>query len=153
MINKFIKIICCLIMFTSCGFKLVTNDFNYNIVNIISSGDKRINYILKNKLATNSNKNEGQLIQLELKTNKLKTIKEKNISNQVTKYEINIETLVKYTIVDKGLNNKFKVSKNGFYDVASRHSETLNNEKNLINLLVNSLSNDIINNLKSDLND
>ena len=157
MIKNIAKIflICLLFVTTGCGFKVLNEleDNNFTINDIQTTGDKRINYILKNKLATNSNKNEGQLIQLELKTNKLKTIKEKNISNQVTKYEINIETLVKYTIVDKGLNNKFKVSKNGFYDVSTRYSQTLTTERNLVNLLTKDLSKEIIDQLSNKLND
>ncbi len=150
---KLIKIFFFLLLFSGCGFKLVKDNFNYQITDIISSGDKRINYILKNNLLKNSNKKNNKIIQLKINTKKEKTIKEKNISNQVTKYEIKIETLVEYTDLENIFNNKFTISKNGFYDVASRHSETLNNEKDLVKLLVKSLSDDIINNLKSDFND
>ena len=40
-----------------------------------------------------------------------------------------------------------------FYDVASRYSETLNNEKNLINYLIDELTEEIVSNLANKLND
>ena len=55
--------------------------------------------------------------------------------------------------LEKDLKNEFTLSKSGFYDVASRYSETLNNEKNLINYLIDELAEDIISNLANKLND
>ncbi len=150
---KLIQLAFCFLMLASCGFKVVSNVKNYNISEIITEGDKKINYFLKNKLIINSNNGNENLVKLNINTEKFKSIKEKNLNNQITKYEINVETQVEYVILSNGLSDKFTLSKSGSYEVASRHSETLNNEKNLINLLINDLSKDILDKLTAHLND
>ena len=138
---------------TNCGFKIMNNSINFQINEITVEGDKKINYHLKNKLSIYSNKSNENLIQINIKTNKAKTIKEKNISDQITKYEIRIDVFVDYDIIGTKTSNKFLVSKSGFYNVETRHSETLDNEKDLINLLINDLAEEILDNLTTDLND
>ena len=138
---------------TNCGFKIMNNSINFQIIEITEEGDKKINYYLKNKLSIYSNKSNENQIQINIKTNKAKTIKEKNISDQITKYEIRIDVFVDYDIIGTKTSNKFLVSKSGFYNVETRHSETLENEKDLINLLINDLAEEILDNLTTDLND
>ena len=150
--SNFLIIIFFLIL-TNCGFKIMNNSINFQIIEITEEGDKKINYYLKNKLSIYSNKSNENLIQINIKTNKAKTIKEKNISDQITKYEIRIDVFVDYDIIGTKTSNKFLVSKSGFYNVETRHSETLENEKDLINLLINDLAEEILDNLTTDLND
>ena len=150
--SNFLIIIFFLIL-TNCGFKIVNNSINFQINEITVEGDKKINYHLKNKLSIYSNKSNENLIQINIKTNKAKTIKEKNISDQITKYEIRVDVFVDYDIIGTKTSNKFLVSKSGFYNVETRHSETLDNEKDLINLLINDLAEEILDNLTTDLND
>ena len=138
---------------TNCGFKIMNNSINFQIIEITEEGDKKINYYLKNKLSIYSNKSNENQIQINIKTNKAKTIKEKNISDQITKYEIRVDVFVDYDIIGTKTSNKFLVSKSGFYNVETRHSETLENEKDLINLLINDLAEEILDNLTTDLND
>ena len=56
--KKIIKpfLIVALIFLNNCGFKVVdlSSSNNFTIKNIISTGDKKINYKLKNKLKFNS---------------------------------------------------------------------------------------------------
>tara|TARA_B100000963_G_C22471224_1_gene600223 strand:- start:175 stop:642 length:468 start_codon:yes stop_codon:yes gene_type:complete len=151
--NQFIKIICGFLLLVGCGFSVVTNDANFRIVEVKTTGDKEINYFLKNKLLLNSLDDKKKSIKLNVNTKKTKSIKEKNISNQITKYEIKLELEINYIISSKNLSEKFIIVKNGSYDVATKYSETLNNEKNLINLLVNDLADDILYNLKLNLDD
>ena len=150
--SNFLIIIFFLIL-TNCGFKIMNNSINFQIIEITEEGDKKINYYLKNKLSIYSNKSNENQIQINIKTNKAKTIKEKNISDQITKYEIRIDVFVDYDIIGTKTSNKFLVSKSGFYNVETRHSETLENEKDLINLLINDLAEEILDNLTTDLND
>ena len=144
-----------LILFvTSCGFKVVnkSDQANFNIVNISSTGEKRINYKIKNELLFYSNADQINSINLELETTKNKIIKEKNINNKITKYEVVINVSV--TIIEtSSLNiNKFKVSKSGDYSVATQHSQTLNNEKKLLDLLIDEISNDIFDKISAKFN-
>ena len=136
-----------------CGYSVINNNANYNILELTTDGDKKINYYLKNKLQQNSAKNNDINLKMEINTKKLKSIKEKNISNQITKYEIKIITEVKYSVISKNISSNFNIAKSGIYNVSARHSETLNNEKNLIDLLVDDLSEDILDNLAAEMND
>ncbi len=152
--NKFLLTSFLFLLFlTHCGFSVISNNANYNILELITEGDKKINYSLKNKLQQTSKKNNENNLKLEIDTKKLKTIKEKNISNQITKYEIKIITKIKYSIISKEISGSFNISKNGIYNVSSRHSETLNNENNLIGMLVDDLSENILENLAAEIND
>ena len=152
--NKFLLTSFLFLLFlTHCGFSVISNNANYNILELITEGDKKINYSLKNKLQQTSKKNNENNLKLEIDTKKIKTIKEKNISNQITKYEIKIVTKIKYSIISKEISGSFNISKSGIYNVSSRHSETLNNENNLIGLLVDDLSENILENLAPEIND
>ena len=142
-----------LFLLSSCGFKVVTNTNNYKFDDIYISGDKRINYTLKNKLISSSNPESINVIKLNIFTNKEKIIKEKNIYNKVTKYEIKINAKVDFSFIKNGIKDNLTIVKTGFYDVGTRYSETLNNEKKLTNLLIDSLTKEIIKNLNIKLND
>ena len=65
--KKIIKtfLVAALIFLNNCGFKVVdlSTSNNFTIKNIISTGDKKINYKLKNKLKFNS-KNQASKILL-----------------------------------------------------------------------------------------
>lgn len=151
--NNLTSFICFFLLITGCGFKLVNNSVEYQIAEINITGDKKINYFLKNKILLNSNEEGEKLLKLNINTTKLKTIKEKNISNQVTKYELRIDAQVEYTEIQNGATSKFSLAKKGFYDVSSSYSKTLNNEKNLISLLIDEMSKDITDKLSNTLND
>ena len=142
-----------LFLLSSCGFKVVTNTNNYKFDDIYISGDKRVNYTLKNKLISSSNTKSTNVIKLNIFTDKEKIIKEKNISNKVTKYEIKINAKVDFAFIKNGMKDNLTIVKTGFYDVGTRYSETLNNEKKLTNILIDRLTKEIIKNLNIALND
>jgi len=141
---KFIIGIISVFIFTNCGFKVVNNIVNFNISEISTIGDKKINYNLRNKLLASSNKNNNNIIKLKLESKRDKSIKEKNINNQITKYEMRVDVEVIYETINGKISKGKIFSKNGFYDVGDRQSITLNAEKNVTNLLINDLADDII---------
>ena len=141
------------LIIASCGFKVVEKTANYKILEIYTEGDKKINFIIKNKLLHHSNIENSNLINLTINTNKKKVIKERNISNQIPKYEITIVAQVKYEQIKNNSSGEFVLSRNGSYDVGNRHSETLNSEKNLINLMIDDISDNITEELTNILND
>lgn len=149
------KILILLILLTSCGFKVIDNskqsDFYINEINTV--GDRRVNFILKNELIRNSKKDSLNQINLEITSKKIKKIKEKNIKNQVTKYEINLNVELKVKITSKDKMFKISSSSNGNYSVADNYSSTLSNEKKLIENLVENISEDIIKKISSNIND
>ena len=154
MILKYLRIIIFFPLLLSCGFKIINENQlrNFDIINISSTGDNRINFLLKNNLEDDKEK-FNKKIKLFLETKKLKEIKEKNIKNEITKYSINIKVKVDYSLIGNPKKKSFIVSKNGNYNVASQYSQTINNEKNLITSLTSLIEEDIVNNLIALIND
>lgn len=151
---KFFIIIFLFFSLNGCGFKLKNLNNNYNITDLQTSGDKKINYKIKNKILNSSRENGQNLITISIDTKKQKIIKEKNISNQITKYEIKIISSVELQILgDKNTTNKFTILKSGDYNVSSKYSNTLITEKSLVDTLVNDIIEDILENITSELND
>ena len=127
---KFFIIIFLFFSLNGCGFKLKNLNNNYNITDLQTSGDKKINYKIKNKILNSSRESGENLITISIDTKKQKIIKEKNISNQITKYEIKIISSVELQILgDKNTTNKFTILKSGDYNVSSKYSNTLITEK------------------------
>jgi len=152
--KNILRILLVMFLTTGCGFKIVnqTKLINYSITKIETTGDKRINYNLKNSILTSFKNDKEKKIVLNIETKKNKSIKEKNIKNEITKYHINIISKIK--IKNENLNIKsFQVTKSGDYNVSTQYSETLNNEKKLIRLLSNNLAEDIVEEILFRLND
>ena len=134
-----------------CGFKVVNQSglIDFKIENISTSGDNRTSYIIKNKLLPYS-KVDGKKINLEINLNKNKIIKEKNIKNETTKFEISITAIIQYRSDENG---RFEISKRGDYNVASQYSQTLTNEKKLVKTLSENIAENIIEELIQRTND
>ena len=135
-----------LITLSNCGFKVIKQsaDANLNISKIVSEGDRRIGYQIKNKLAFYSQENSSNLSELNLEIIKEKKIKEKNIKNEITKYELQIKINIKHYKPLSGTVNTFSLIESQSYTVDKQHSQTLNNEKKVINLLTDKLFDQII---------
>ena len=151
---KLITIAISLILLTGCGFKIIDKRelLNFNIKEISTNGDKRINFELKNKLSDYNDTNSSKVIKIELDTKKTKSIKEKNISNEVTKYQIKIIVNVKLIKIDNTNNLEFTIEREGDYVVADKFSQTLNNEKKLIRNITEKISESIIGEIINKLN-
>ena len=125
--KKLIAILLTLVL-TGCGFKVVQNSSfnNFSISDIITEGDKRINFRLKNKLSSASTESVDKLIQISLN--------------------------VTCTEISKGSEFEFSKSKTGDYSVSNQYSRTLSNEKKLVELLTNNIADQILNELITKLN-
>ena len=121
-------------------------------MNINTSGDKNISFLIRNKLNFESKEKTNQL-EIEIFSEKLKTIKEKNIANEITKYEIKVILNVKYKALPNGVTDNFIISKYGDINVTAEHLNTLNNEKKLVEVLVNDLIEEILFKLSVKIND
>ena len=153
-LNK-IFLILFLFITSNCGYKVLNNSEinNFNMVQIKSSGDQRINFKIKNILTVNSSKNKENSLIMELNTKKEKKVKEKNIKNEITKYEILLSSRVKLNFLENNIEKEFTVTSTGDYIVGNKYSTTLSNEKRLISNLTEDLSKKIINNINLVLND
>ena len=92
-------------------------------------------------------------ITININTKKDKIIKEKNIKNEITKYEITIIADVTFSEITKNNSYSFTVIKNSSYDVASQNSVTRNNEKKLVSVLSDNLADEILKEIRLRLND
>ena len=143
------------LILAGCGFKVVNQSENqrYKINEIEFKGENRVNYFIKNKLLKKSNNESlNNEITLLVTTKKSKIIKEKNIKNEITKYEISITSI----IVAKSKENnsyEFNVSSIGDYSVSEQNSITINNEKKLIKILSQDIADKIISELDLTIND
>ena len=151
---KLITIAISLILLTNCGFEIIDKRelLNFNIKEISISGDKRINFELKKKLSSYNDINSNKIIKIELDTKNSKSIKEKNVNNEITKYQIKVLVDVKLVKKDNTNNLEFFVEQEGDYVVADKFSQTLNNEKRLIRKIIDKLSEEIIDEIINKLN-
>ncbi len=154
--KTFLIIILSLGLLSSCGYKVLdkSNLANFNIVELNSTGDNKINFFIKNKLKnkiTNS-KEENEII-IDLQTVKTKNIKDKNINNQITKYEITVVSTIKVNFINKNISEIIQISSSGNYDIVSSQAKTINNQDNLEKFLAEKISEKILNKLIILIND
>ena len=131
-------------LLTNCGFKIKNNSIDFKLTEIVTKGDKRVNFNIKNSLANNFNNNSSVIKKIIIETSKNKSIAEKNIKNEITKYKIAIT--VNITLINLTNNNSqnFSIIKEGIYNVDDTYSVSLNNEKKLVKLLTISLTEEIV---------
>ena len=153
--KKIILIIFLLISINNCGFKIAEKKTlrGYFISEINASGEGRINYKIKNLLNANSTDNALKKLKITLNTNKEKKIKEKNINNEIKKYQMNITTKVKFKDDLQKLSGDFTINVSGEYMVLEKHIQTINNEKKLQKNLADEIADKIIEELSDKLND
>ena len=131
-------------LLTNCGFKIKNNSIDFKLTEIVTKGDKRVNFNIKNSLANNFNNDSIVKKKIIIETSKNKSIAEKNIKNEITKYKIAIT--VNITLINLTNNNSqnFSIIKEGMYNVDDTYSVSLNNEKKLVKLLTISLTEEIV---------
>ena len=139
----------------NCGYKVIneTEKNNFSIQKITTSGDKRVNFKIRNNLLNYTEKNNQNSLLVDIITKKSKSIKEKNIKNEITKYEISLNAIVKFRLNNNDINYEINVSNNGNYLVSDSYSTTLSNEKKLIDDLIESLSEEILKKITLKLDD
>ena len=139
----------------NCGFKVINESEknSFSIQEIKTSGDKRINFKIKNNLLNSAKKIDQNTLVINLNTKKTKNIKEKNIQNEITKYEISLDVSLEFNLINNDTNYKINLSNSGDYLVVDSYSSTLNNEKKLTNDLIENISKKILKKISLKLND
>ena len=150
---NFFVLVLFFLLINNCGFKPLENQIDFTINEIEVSGDKRISYKIINKLKTSTVKNKNKIVNLDIEVNKKINIKEKNIKNEVTKYEIIITANVEYNIIGIDKEKKFIVSNLGEYLAAKQYSNEIRNERFVVELITDDIVSKIINKIKLHLND
>ena len=137
-----------IIVLSSCGFKPVDKSkfLDFNIVELNTNNNKKINFILRQKIKRAlSNKEAPNQIILTINTNQIRNVNEKNVKNQITKYEISLTAKVDILFLEKNKSKIFEVNDKGVYDIGNTHSDTIKNKKAVEELLAKRISEKIIN--------
>ena len=139
----------------NCGFKVLdkSQNSNFSIQEIRSSGEVRINYKIKNNILTNSKEGSENQVIVSLNTKKIKSIKEKNIKNEITKYQISLTTDVEFFLINGNTRANFSKSVVADYVTGDSYSTSINNEKKVEEELIENLSEKILDEIIFKLND
>ena len=150
--KKILTITFLFVLLSGCGFKKI-NEPNlkfYSIGDIKLSGNKQLGLVIQNKLKLSSNKDSKNTLFLNINLEKNKTMKEKDSSNKITKYDIKLTADVSIKTASEILEKKFETM--DFYDVTTNYSNTIRAQKNLENELARSIADELINYLKLKFN-
>ena len=155
MIAKKYSIITLIFLLTSCGFKVIDYSKlnNFKIESIETNGENSINYRLKNKIKVISNEQSNNLVKLTIFSRKINNIKEKNIKNEITKYELEIITEVSYEVLNNNIQESFEINVTGDYPVGQKYSNTIKNQANTLETLTDEVAILIKRKLSQSLND
>ena len=155
MIAKKYSIITLIFLLTSCGFKVIDYSKlnNFKIESIQTNGENSINYRLKNRINIISNEQSNNLVKLTIFSRKINNIKEKNIKNEITKYELEIITKVSYEVLNNNIQKSFKINVTGDYPVGQKYSTTIKNQANTLGTLTDEVAIIIKRKLSQSLND
>ena len=100
------------------------------------------------KIQRFSNENSTSKIKILIDLKKNKSIKEKNIKNKVTKYNLTLSANV--TIIDLNTNTEIKrnFTAQQTYNVDDSYSNTVNNSKEANNSLIDTIVDEILDQLR-----
>lgn len=144
------------IFFTNCGFKVLdkTTLDKLKINEINTVGDKKINFLIKNKIIKLSDANSlGELINIDIDSKKNKNIKEKNKQNKITKYQIEVITNLEILFLNKNIKKEIIIFEEGYYNVSGNNNTNRERQKKLEINLSEKISDEIIKNIYKIIND
>ena len=140
---KFLISFILIISVSACGYSRLndqSNELKFN--NIEINGDKRLAYILKNKLTLLSKTGSKNTYDLSINLTNSKTSKIKDATGKTTRFNLVLNGDLKLTNNKKIVYNRL-FTVNNDYDVSKNHSDTIRNEKNSMQNNVDALSEEI----------
>ena len=125
----------------SCGYQPILKDSqNFSISKFKLEGNKRISGLLKNNLI--STKDSLNVIELDIKSEKKTAVSNKNQSGKILTYSITLTFEIAASDKKNILFTKvFTKSQN--YSASDLHSDTLNNEKKVVESLIESIASEL----------
>jgi len=134
----------------SCGFKKINqSDNQIYLQNVNVQGESRIAYLIKNDILLISNKNAKNKYDVNLTILKNKSVKIKDKTGKVTRYNIRLSGDLLLTNNDSLEKTKKSFYHNSDFDVDANHTSTISNEKNAFSNTVQQLSEEIKNYIKT----
>ena len=140
---KFLLVIILLISVNACGYSRLSdksNDLKFNTIEI--NGDKRLAYILKNKLTLLSKTESKNTYDLSINLTNSKLSKIRDATGKTTRFNLVLNGDLKLADSNKIVYSRM-FTVNNDYDVSKNHSETIRNEKNSMQNNIDSLSEEI----------
>ena len=140
---KFLLSIIVIISVSACGYSRLndqSNELKFN--NIEINGDKRLAYILKNRLTLLSKTESRNTYDLSINLTNSKVSKIKDATGKTTRFNLVLNGDLKLTNNKKIVYNRL-FTVNNDYDVSKNHSDTIRNEKNSMQNNVDALSEEI----------
>ena len=126
----------------SCGYQPILNkdNQNFSISKFNLEGNKRISGLLKNNLI--STKDSLNVIELDIKSEKKTAVSNKSQSGKILTYSITLTFEIAASDNKNVLFTKvFTKSQN--YSASDVHSDTLNNEKKVVESLIESIASEL----------
>ena len=111
-------------------------------------GDTRESFVIQKKIKRFSNKDSANKVKIYINLTKGKTIKEKNIQNKVTKYNLSLSADVKIIELNTAREIKRTFVANQTYNVDDNYSNTVNNLKAANNTLIDKIIDEILDQLR-----
>ena len=126
----------------SCGYQPILNkdNQNFSVSKFNLEGNKRIAGLLKNNLI--STKKALNVIELNIKSEKKRAVSNKSQSGKVLTYSVTLTFEVTASGNENILFNKV-YTKSQNYSAADVHSDTLNNEKKVVESLIESIASEL----------
>ncbi len=139
-----------LFLVSSCSYQKMNSvdQKKFNIKEFEVTGDSRESFVIKKKIQRFSNKNSENKIKILIELKKNKSIKEKNIQNKVTKYNVSLSANVKIIELDTNKEIKRSFTANETYSVEDSYSNTINNSKEANNSLIERIVDEILDQLR-----
>ena len=113
----------------SCGYKKMNTESVklFTLDNLYITGEKSLNFIIKNKLSLYTNNKSQSLLDIKIKLFKERGVKEKKSNNQVNKYSISLNFSA--SVIEKNTGVKFNFNKTNTSDFI-REPTVINTKKN-----------------------
>ena len=149
--NKFSKTLMLIItsyFIWGCGYQPILNEENqkFSISQFNLEGNKRLGGLLKNNLIV-IKKNKNSLV-LDIKSEKKTVIANKSQTGKILSYSLTLNFEINASKNQNIIYSKV-FTKTQNYNAADVHSGTLNNEKKLVEILIESIANELLIELNS----
>ena len=147
-LNRILILIITSYFIWGCGYQPILNEENqkFSISQFNLEGNKRLGGLLKNNLIV-VKKNKNSLV-LDIKSEKKTVVANKSQTGKVLSYALTLNFEISASKNKDIIYSKvFTETQN--YNAADIHSGTLNNEKKLVETLIESIANDLLIELNS----
>ena len=153
MVKSILVFIIIFLSFSSCGYQKVNNSNQmFSIEEIQVNGDKRTSFLIKRKIERFSHEKGLNKLAITINLSTKKDIHEKNIQNKITKYKLSLTAETKIKNLKTLEVFKRSYSSNIIYNVDTRYTDTVKNEKEAKSELIDLIINQLLDELKINYN-